>query len=185
MTDQDDLSPEEASALRDLAAGPEPPASLENAAVERLRARGLIARRNRRGIPWLAAAAAAIALFAAGLYVGSRRPDAPAAAALPRYVLFLYDAPDEAALSPAEMGQRVEEYRNWARGVRERGAEIQGEKLGLETRLLGPGLGAPAGVLGGYFVVSAKDYETALAIARSCPHLKHGGTIEVRPIEET
>ena len=189
MTEQDDLSPEEASALRDLAVGPEPPASLENAAVERLRARGLIDGRRRRGIPWLTAAAASIALFAAGLYLGSRRPEAPTrstgAAALPRYVLFLYDAPDEAALSPAEMGQRVDEYRSWALGVREGGAVISGEKLGSQTFRLGAGPGAAAAILGGYFVVSAKDYETALAIARSCPHLKHGGTIEVRPIEET
>ena len=184
MTDQDDLSPEEASALRDLAVGPEPPASLENATVERLRARGWIGGRNSRGILWLAAAAAAIGLFAAGLYLGSRRPEAPATV-VPRYVLFLYDAPDEAALSPAEMGQRVDEYRNWARAVREGGADIQGEKLGSEARRLGPGAGAAGGTLGGYFVVSARDEEAALAIARSCPHLKHGGTIEVRPIEET
>lgn len=185
MTDQDDLSPEEASAMRELAAGPEPPGSLENRAVERLRARGLIARRNRRGIPWLAAAAAAIALFAAGLYLGSRRPETRAAAALPRYVLFLYDAPDEAALSPAEMGKRVDEYRTWARGVREGGADIQGEKLAAESHRLGSGQGGSAEVLGGYFVVSAKDEKAALAIARSCPHLKHGGTIELRRIEET
>ncbi len=56
-----------------------------------------------------------------------------------------------------------------------------------EGRVLGGGPASPAGALGGYFVVSARDYDAALAIAiaRSCPHLKHGGTIEVRAIEET
>lgn len=188
MTDNDDLTPEEAEALRGLAAGGEPSASLENAAVERLRARGLITARRSRRLPRLAAAAAGVALFAAGLYLGSRAPAVPpvaGSAVLPRYVLFLYDAPDEAALTSAEMDRRVEEYGSWARGVAETGADISGEKLGPERRVLGQGLASTASALGGYFVVSGRDYDAALALARSCPHLLHGGTIEVRLIEET
>ncbi len=84
------------------------------------------------------------------------------------------------------MKQRVEEYRNWARGVRLRGGYIRGEKLEGRSRLLGPTV-APSGSrpLGGYFVISASDDEAAAAVARSCPHLTHGGSIEVRPIART
>ena len=39
--------------------------------------------------------------------------------------------------------------------------------------------------LSGYFVVRAADIEQAIAIARASPHLRHGGTIELREIEET
>ena len=35
----------------------------------------------------------------------------------PRFVLLLYDAPDEKALTDAQMEGRVEEYRNWARAA--------------------------------------------------------------------
>jgi len=39
--------------------------------------------------------------------------------------------------------------------------------------------------LGGYFLIKAQDMNAALAIARTCPHLKYGGSIEIRPIEDT
>ncbi len=198
MNGADDLTPEEKRALEGLASGPEPPPALEDAVVSRLAERGLIAgqtpkRPGRRPlVAWALAAAAGVALFAAGLAVGQRRSapapraagsSAPAAA---RYVLLLYDAPDEPALSEAEMAARVSEYGQWAMGLRQQGSDITGEKL-AEVRL---DLGAADAVpgpepLGGYFVFSAKDPEAALAIARSCPHLKHGGRAELRPIEET
>jgi hypothetical protein len=41
------------------------------------------------------------------------------------------------------------------------------------------------GVLAGYFIVTARDAGEAIEIARSCPHLKHGGAIAVRPIDPT
>src|SRR5271169_2594028 len=39
--------------------------------------------------------------------------------------------------------------------------------------------------LGGYFVIAAPNLDAALAIARTYPHLKHGGTIVIRPIDPT
>jgi hypothetical protein len=33
--------------------------------------------------------------------------------------------------------------------------------------------------------LAAGDVAEALAIARTCPHLRHGGTVSVRPIEPT
>ncbi len=195
MNGDEDLTPEEKRALEGLASGPEPPPALEEAVVSRLSERGLIATRRRpqRLAAWALAAAAGIALFASGLLVGAgQRRGAPASAAtssapaMPRYVLLLYDAPDEPALSEAEMTERVSEYRDWAIGLRRQGSNITGEKL-AEASL---DLGAAAAVavsepLGGYFVFSAKNAEAALAIARSCPHLKHGGRAELRPIEGT
>jgi len=197
MTEDDGLTPEETRALEALRSGAAPPPALEEATLARLRAEGLVRRRSRRGaFPRILAAAAALALFAAGLAVGRRSfPSTTTAAAAaatassgvegPRFVLFLYDAPTEPAMSEAQMQDRVSEYRNWASGLRQRGASIHGEKLqsGRAERL-GP---APAGEapLGGYFVISAKDWDTAMDVARSCPHLKHGGTIEVRQVEKT
>lgn len=39
-------------------------------------------------------------------------------------------------------------------------------------------------ILGGYFMITAADYEQAVAIARGCPHLDYG-TIEIREVETT
>jgi len=191
MTNDDDgLTPEETRALGALRAGAAPPPALEEATLARLLAEGLVRRRApRRALPRILAAAAALAVFAAGLAVGRRTvpggTGATAAGSAPRFVLFLYDAPDEPAMSDAQMNERVSEYRDWAAGLRRRGATIQGEKLRHdEVERLGPAAAAEA-PLGGYFVISAKDWAAAMEVARSCPHLKHGGTIEVRQIEKT
>ena len=39
--------------------------------------------------------------------------------------------------------------------------------------------------LGGFFLVQVADSAEAFRIARECPHLKHGGTVQVRRIEPT
>ena len=39
--------------------------------------------------------------------------------------------------------------------------------------------------LGGYHVLECKDLDEAIAIAKRIPTLPYGGTVEVRPIEET
>jgi hypothetical protein len=67
---------------------------------------------------------------------------------------------------------------------------VSAEKLRDEAgRWLAPG-GAtvrPAGreLVTGFFVIRARDYDHALELARQSPHLKYGGTIEVRAIEST
>jgi YCII-related domain len=189
MSEDNELTPEESRALAALAEGPEPPPGLEEAVVSRLAARGLFSPRRRKWAAWALAAAAGLALFFAGVTVGARRAAAPAASPAPamtRYVLFLYDAPGEETLSAAEMAARVDEYRNWAIALRKQGSDITGEKLAQESLDLGPAGAAPGPEpLGGYFVFSAKDPAAALAVARSCPHVKHGGRAELRPIEET
>jgi hypothetical protein len=37
--------------------------------------------------------------------------------------------------------------------------------------------------MGGYYAIRAASYEDAVEIARGCPHLDYGGTIEVRAID--
>ena len=191
---EDELTAEEKRALTALGGAAPPPAGLEEATLSRLRAEELVRRPGRKGnASRLLAAAAALALFAAGLALGRRGSPATAAPSAssgvegPRFVLFLYDAPTEPAMSEAQMQDRVSEYRNWASGLRQSGASasIRGEKLqpGRAERL-GPAAAGEA-PLGGYFVISAKDWDAAMEVARSCPHLKHGGTIEVREIEKT
>ena len=155
----------------------EPPASLENRVVASLRARGLIAPPRRRRVrPIALATAAAVAIFAVGYLAGAwqaRRAAVPAPVS-PRFLLLLHDTAAMAASAIPEP-QLVEEYRTWARNIRAEGHGIQGEKLKDET----------GQTLSGFFIVEAASLEAARAIAASCPHVRHGGRIQVREIDPT
>jgi hypothetical protein len=39
-------------------------------------------------------------------------------------------------------------------------------------------------VLGGYYMIEAKDYDEALRRSKDHPHLEHGGTIEMRQVDQ-
>jgi hypothetical protein len=190
----DDLTPDEREALRRLPREATPPPGLEDATVAALGARGLLRRPAARpGVsPWLALAAS-LALFAGGLAVGrSGGITSPPADGRSRFALFLYEDSDYSQPSPGGMEARVQEYVAWASEPRENGSVEGGEKLrdepgavvatGRVTAEPAPG-GEPR--LAGYFLVRAADRAAALEIARTCPHLRYGGSIVVREIEPT
>jgi len=73
VSDEERLTPEEESALRELARGPTPRTEVEDRVVAALRRRGLLGRPRRRfGWRLTVAAAAAVLLFAGGYLVGRR-----------------------------------------------------------------------------------------------------------------
>ena len=198
MKTDDELTGEEAAALRSLAEGPLPPAGLEDRTTARLAARGLLARR--RGSAWIKATlatAAAVLIFFAGLKAGSLPGTTPApptvpASAIPaesRFALLLYQSPAEVALAQGEETLRVAEYTGWARGLREQGRDVSGEKLEEKRSMIQPPLVSTTQTgslpIAGFFIISAGTLDEALGVARTCPHLKYGGAIEVRPIAGT
>lgn len=136
-------------------------------------------------------AAMAVALLAIGAWLGGwyAKPVTPPHDPRAEFVLFLYDDPvAEAARTPEEARRTVEEYKEWAGGLASAGSLVAGEKLTDERRLFGAiggsGPVSPQGAaLGGYFVIRAGSEEEAAAIAAGCPHLVHGGAIELRRID--
>jgi hypothetical protein len=172
-----------------------PPAALEARVVATLAERGLLApasRPGRFGGVWRATAmiAAAVTLFAAGALTARAWPERGAATPdpEPRFALLLYGGSEEGGA--AAEAARVDEYRRWAVGLAQRGHYVAGEKLGVDaneltstaaTRMAAPGPES----LAGFFVVGASNASEAETIARSCPHLRHGGRIVIRPIEPT
>lgn len=173
--------------LSGLSEGPPPPAALEDRVVRELRDRGLL----ERGASWprrLLVAAAAVVLFGGGWLAGrGGSAVAPVSPPEPRFALFLLggaeDGPDEVA--------RVEEYRAWAVELARQGQLLAGEKLGPSAWRLDAAAGEPTPAalqeksLSGFFLLTTDDPEEALAIARSCPHLRHGGEVLLRPIVPT
>ncbi len=135
----------------------------ERRVVDSLRDGGMI-RRSRTPI-YLAVAAALIVGFFVGNYVPQRDPGR-------EFLLLLHETP-----ASADRGS-VEEYSRWARNT---AAMRGGEKLTDTVSVLGPG--RSDGSLAGFFKITAKTREEAEAIARTCPHLRHGGWIEVREID--
>jgi hypothetical protein len=155
--------------------------------------------RAARSSSWLARpaaqAAAALLVLGIGLAAGiaiqratGARQERTADDGRHQFVLLLYDTDEMRRLAPGEEARLVEEYSAWGRELAGAGDLVGGEKLAAEFRMLAAGstgaLTTP-GLMGGFFIVKARTYEEAAAIARGCPHLAHGGTIEVRMIEPT
>jgi hypothetical protein len=176
----------------DLPAELSPPPEVEERIVAALRARGLVRTTwsRSRFVGRLAAAAAGLALLAAGFAAGRasvvRTEKEPA---VPRFALFLLRGSELLPQNPQEEAGRVAEYRSWARGLAGTGRFVSGEKLEDGSAQLGAPAGAAASApeeeVRGFFIISARDLEDALAVARQCPHLLHGGRVLVRPIART
>ena len=188
-----DLTPREREALAGLPREAVPPPGLEDATVAALHARGLLGHRpvRRRGlVTTLAGLAAAAALFAGGVLAG-RGSEAPPPPATSRFLLLLYEGPRYRLPPAGEEALRVREYAEWAGERAAREELVAGEKLrdGGDVVVRGDGTSSPpaAGAerLAGYFVVRAATPGGALEIARSCPHVRYGGSIVIREIEPT
>jgi len=116
---------------------------------------------------------------------------------MPNYMLLLHEEPMDYSQFSAEQIQGViAEYVAWRNKIEAEGKYVGGEKLkdeggrhlsgqnGTLRVTDGPYTEAKE-VIGGYFTISAADYDEAVQIAGSCPHLKYGGRVELRETEPT
>lgn len=144
-------------------------------------------------IALLSVAAAAVFVVAfGGYYVGARHaPDRVAVVKSDSvkgrvFLLLLHeDSAFRRDEAPMPRSALAAEYTRWANGL-PGGAYVRSAPLVAEP---GVWLGAPHGPVGpgdyvdGYFVIHADNMAAAQQIAASCPHLKHGGRIEVHEID--
>lgn len=187
----DELKPALHEDLLVLNRGPEPPRWLEQEVVDSLRSRGLLAPRTRQRFGWawaVASVTACLFCFVAGMLFRSRTIAIPPEPSGSKYVLFLTHSSNVATSGTAEEIALVQEYSAWAQRQRVGGHLIAGERLNdASLELSGPlglrELRAEDTSLGGYFVIAVPNLDAAVAIARTCPHLKHGGTVVTRPID--
>lgn len=112
-----------------------------------------------------------------------------------QFMLLLHDSTEELADVSAEDIQAViGEYVGWRHEIEEQGRLIGGEKLSDEggkhlsmqdgeIRVTDGPYAEIKEALGGYFAIKATDYDEAVDIAKTCPHLKYGGRIELRQID--
>ncbi|HJU87955.1 MAG TPA: YciI family protein [Gemmatimonadaceae bacterium] len=112
-----------------------------------------------------------------------------------RFMLFLHESPsDFANYSPEEMQKIIEKYSAWSQKMAQAGKLAGAEKLKDEggrvlTRKNGQVIvrdgpySETKELVGGFFLLEAKDYREAEALARDCPHLEYGGRIEIREVD--
>ena len=109
------------------------------------------------------------------------------------YLLLVRDTTPEVyeKMSADERRQALDRWNAWVDGMTARGKLRDGQPLKDAARLVagsrgervtdGPFAEAKE-LVGGYFLLADTTLEEATAIARQCPLLPHGMTVEVRPI---
>ena len=112
------------------------------------------------------------------------------------YLLLLHeDESQRSGIPHDKMMSMLKDYRDWSMKLRAENRLVGGEKLtddngkvmrdkqGKVTVTDGP-YAESKEIVGGFFIITAKDYDEACTIARGCPHLKYYGRVEVRQIEK-
>ena len=158
----------------------------QDRAVKALQAAALLRTRSRTGslIRILLPLAAAVILFWSGMQWERRGPGI-ADGRMPRYVLLLLE--DATFRGSVQVGHDslVAEYSTWAGKLAGTGNLVLGEELDPAMYPLGTVMSEGMNRVTGLFVITAENLEKAMGIARSCPHLRYGGGIVVRPIVPT
>jgi hypothetical protein len=109
-------------------------------------------------------------------------------------LLFRNAGPDtHAHLSPQGRAELTRQWNAWYEGLAAAGKVQHGRPLGLNGRVVS----GPRGelvtdgpyaetkeVVGGYFFLTVADLDEATAIAKGCPGLPLGLTVEVRPVAD-
>lgn len=105
------------------------------------------------------------------------------------------EIPADFEITPEMIQTIISKYNAWTTKLQNQGCLLDVNKLrdsdGRVLRGYGEGQVVTDGpyaetkeVIGGYWLITASSYQEAVDLARDCPTLEFGGTIEVREIEE-
>ena len=107
-----------------------------------------------------------------------------------QYMLLLCDCGHFYNRSRDEQERIVTEFVEWARQLREQKRMVGGNPVAPTGRVVAmkgdqvtdtPYEPTPE-MLGGYFLIEAEDYTDAVGVAKGCPGLKWGESVQVREI---
>lgn len=95
--------------------------------------------------------------------------------------------------SPEQMQKMMDEWRDWMAGMAARDQLAnQGNRLSLEGKTIQPGNIVTDGpyvelkeAISGYTVLKARSLDEAVEIAKGCPILRVGGSVEVKEVIPT
>jgi hypothetical protein len=92
-------------------------------------------------------------------------------------------------MSPEEMQQQMQKWQKWITEGLEKGWMLDpGDALGLEGRVVGAKVVKDGPfveskeIVGGFSIIQADNIDATVQLAKGCPHISVGGTVEVRPL---
>jgi hypothetical protein len=110
------------------------------------------------------------------------------------YLLLFRGTDWDKNLSPEEIQETMSQWMAWFERLTQEGKVKAGHPLASEGKLVtgrkgGTIIDGPFAeskeAIGGYFLVQVNDLNEALQIAKECPALEYGLTVEVRPLVES
>ena len=109
------------------------------------------------------------------------------------FILFFRGAQWDKGLSPEQIQKAMDQFMGWFDRLREEGKLKAGQPLertgkivsGKKGKIVADGPFAESKeAVGGYFLLHVANLDEAVEIARQCPILEYGSTVEVRPVAE-
>src|SRR5713226_538824 len=109
------------------------------------------------------------------------------------YMLIFRGTDWHKGLSAEQMQQVAGQWMAWFNRLTEQGKAIAGNPLEREGKIVSGKNGRTVAdgpfaeskeAIGGYFLLQVDDLDEAVEIAKACPVLEYGSTVEVRPIAE-
>lgn len=112
-----------------------------------------------------------------------------------QFIVLPYETPDSfKSMSPAQMQEIIKRYSTWTAELARRGVLRGGEKLADGTGRILRGAGnrltvtdgphtESKEIIGGYWLVEAKDFDEVVELASGCPHLEFGPLV-IREIDQ-
>ncbi len=105
------------------------------------------------------------------------------------FMFLFHGGLDPQTASPEEMQTNMHKWMGWVDDLKKKGIYTAGEALLPSGKTLhknnlvtdGP-FAESKEIIGGFFIVSAADIDAAIEIAKDCPDLAHGGSVEVRDV---
>src|SRR6266478_8570688 len=109
------------------------------------------------------------------------------------YLLLFRGSGWDKGLSPEQLQKTMDQFMAWFERLKQQGKVKAGQPLertgkivsGKNGRTVADGPFAESKeAIGGYFLLQVDDLDEAVEIAKACPVLEYGSTVEVRPIAE-
>lgn len=109
------------------------------------------------------------------------------------YLLLFRGSSWDTGLSPEQLQKSVDQFMAWFERLKQEGKVKGGQPLertgkivsGKNGRVVADGPFAESKeAIGGYFLLQVDDLDEAVEIAKDCPILEYGSTVEVRPVAE-
>lgn len=105
--------------------------------------------------------------------------------------MFIFQGGQMDDASPEEMQTEMGKWMAWIDKLNKTNQYVAGEPLLPGGKLISGqnGKNVTDGpytegkeVVGGFFIITAKDYDDAVAIAKECPDFERGGSVQVRQV---